>query len=46
MADSELGDVPKKVEYLQDPNNHYNHHNRIQDALDLALHGNETIHQP
>src|SRR5580692_5704127 len=46
MADAELGQVTKQSEYLQEPQNHGDHYNAVQDSLDLTLHGNEAVNQP
>jgi hypothetical protein len=46
MSDAELGDVTEQSEYLQEPQNHGDHYNAVQDSLDLTLHGNETVNQP
>jgi hypothetical protein len=36
----------KEPEDIQDPQNHGNHHDAVQDGLDGGLHGDEAIHQP
>jgi len=46
VADTELGEVFEQAEYPQDPKDDSNHNNGIQDALDLALHGDEAVHKP
>jgi hypothetical protein len=46
VADAELGKVFEQAEYPHDPQDYGNHNNAIQDALDLALHGDEAIHKP
>jgi hypothetical protein len=46
VPDAELGKVIEESEYLQKPKNDGNHDNAIQDALDLALHGDEAVYQP
>jgi hypothetical protein len=46
MADAELSKICEQAEYLQEPKNHGNHHNGVQDSLDLTLHGDEAVHEP
>jgi hypothetical protein len=36
----------KQPKNIQDPQNHRNNHDAVQNGLDGSLHGNETIHQP
>ena len=36
----------KQSKYIQQPQNHGNDHDAIQNRLDGSLHWNETIHQP
>jgi hypothetical protein len=36
----------KQSKYIQEPQHHADDHNRVQDRLDAACHGDETIHQP
>jgi hypothetical protein len=43
---AELGKVVKQSKDVYEPDNEHNHHNAIQNSLDLALHGNEAIDQP
>jgi hypothetical protein len=46
MPYAKLKQVVEKTEYSQQPQNHHNHDNAIQNALDLALHGDKAVHQP
>jgi hypothetical protein len=46
VADTELGKVFEQAEYPHDPQDYGNHNNAVEDALDLALHGDEAIHKP
>jgi hypothetical protein len=36
----------KQAKNIQDPQNHGNDHNAIQNRLDGSLHWDEAIHQP
>jgi hypothetical protein len=36
----------KESKNIQDPQNHGNDHDAVQDRFDGSLHGNEAIHQP
>jgi hypothetical protein len=44
MSNTELRDVLEEAEYIQKPQDNGNHYNAIQDAFDLALHGDIAIH--
>jgi hypothetical protein len=46
MPDAELGEVPEKPKNFQEPQNHSNDNDAVQDCFDLALHGDEAIDQP
>jgi hypothetical protein len=46
MPNAELGQVSVKAKYLNKPQNNGNHHDGIQDSLDLALHGYEAVDKP
>jgi hypothetical protein len=46
VADTELGKVFKQAEEPHEPKDYGDHNNAIQDALDLALHGDEAIYKP
>jgi hypothetical protein len=46
MPHAKLGNVSEKTENFQKPENHRNHDNGIQDALDLALHRDVAVDQP
>jgi hypothetical protein len=43
---AELGKVVEQSKNVQEPYDEHDHHNSIQDALDLTLHRNEAIDQP
>jgi hypothetical protein len=45
-ADVNPGKGLKETKDIQDPQNHGNHNNAIQDGLDGPLHRDEAIHQP
>jgi hypothetical protein len=36
----------KESKNIEQPQNHSNHHNAVQNGLDGRLHGNESIHKP
>jgi hypothetical protein len=36
----------KQPKYIQNPQNHGNHHNAIQNGLDSPLHGDVPIYKP
>jgi hypothetical protein len=40
------GNVVEESKDVQEPQNHGNDHNAVQNRLDLSLHGDEAIHQP
>jgi hypothetical protein len=42
----DAGKGMKEPKDVQDPQNHGNHHDAVQDGLDGGLHGDEAIHQP
>jgi hypothetical protein len=46
MPDTELRKVFEHAEYPQKPQNYGDHNDRVQDAFDLTLHGDETVDQP
>src|ERR1035437_1885076 len=46
MPDAELGKIVEEAEYLQEPQNHGNHYNAVQNTLDLPLHWDVAIPQP
>jgi hypothetical protein len=46
VPDAELGKVVKQSKDVDEPNNEHDHHNAVQDSLDLTLHGKEAINQP
>jgi hypothetical protein len=45
-ADADIGDVMKQSKHIQEPDDHTNDHDRIQDGLDRSLHWYETVDQP
>jgi len=46
MPHTVLGEVPKHPEDLQEPQNHGNHYDAVEDSFDLSLHGDEAVNQP
>jgi hypothetical protein len=46
VTDTELGKVLEQAEHPHEPQNYGDHNNAIQDALDLALHGDKAIDKP
>src|ERR1700722_19769233 len=44
--DANIGEGMKEPEYVQEPQNHADHHDGIQDRLDRSLHRDEIIDQP
>jgi len=36
----------KESEYIQEPQDHADDDDSVQDRLDAACHGDETVHQP
>jgi hypothetical protein len=45
-ANADPGQRVKQSENIQQPQNHGNDNDAVQDGLDGALHGDEAIHQP
>jgi hypothetical protein len=46
LAHAELGKVVKQPKDVDEPYDEHDHHNAVQDPLDLTLHGDEAIDQP
>jgi hypothetical protein len=46
MPNTELVKIGEKPKYSYEPKNYRNHHDGIQDSLDLALHRNEAVDKP
>jgi hypothetical protein len=44
--DANIGEGMKKSENVEEPQDHADHHDRIQDRLDCPLHRDEVIDQP
>ena len=44
--DLELRDIVEETEYIHKPQNHDNDDNRVENAFDGPLHGNEAVDQP
>src|SRR5579871_2784133 len=42
----ELRNIVEQAEDVYDPQDDDDHHNRVQDALDRPLHGNEAVDEP
>jgi hypothetical protein len=46
LPDAKLGKVVKQSKDVDEPYYEHNHHNAVEDSLDLTLHGKEAIDQP
>jgi len=46
LPDAELGKVVKQSKHFDKPYDQNNHHNSVQDPLNLTLHRHEAIDQP
>jgi len=45
-ADADVRQGMKQPKNIQEPEHDGNHHDAVQDGLDVALHGDKAIHQP
>jgi hypothetical protein len=46
FADVDAGQRVEQSKNIQEPQNHGDHYDAVQDSFDRRLHGNEAIHQP
>jgi len=46
LSDADSGERVEQSKYVEEPQHHANDHDGVQDRLDTACHGDETIHQP
>jgi len=46
LSDADSGEGVEQTKYIEEPQHHANDDDSVQDRLDTACHGNETIHQP
>ena len=46
LPDADSGEGVEQSKYIQEPQHYANDYDGVQDRLDAAGHGDETIHQP
>jgi hypothetical protein len=46
LSDMDTGEGVEQAKYVEEPKHDTDDHDRVQDGLDTACHGDETIHQP